>query len=138
MALLGGLCVLGAYYVYLPLPGTVSEPWRVMLLDAAFRAAQQTVSSLPPSGRRRWGACGEGRRRRGVLSAVVSRDPPRSVGESCRRRTDKLLLPLPGRGTIGWRCLLRLFRARPRLQWLRDVRLCLPLPPAVHRCLGHL
>ncbi|KAJ6660954.1 hypothetical protein lerEdw1_016974 [Lerista edwardsae] len=42
VALLGGLCVLGAYYVYVPLPGTVSEPWRVMLLDAAFRATQQT------------------------------------------------------------------------------------------------
>ncbi|KAF7242602.1 Neutral cholesterol ester hydrolase 1 [Varanus komodoensis] len=42
--LLAGLLALTAYYVYLPLPGTVSEPWRLMLLDASFRVAQQTCN----------------------------------------------------------------------------------------------
>ncbi|KAJ7324340.1 hypothetical protein JRQ81_017360 [Phrynocephalus forsythii] len=37
-----GLLALSAYYVYLPLPSTVSQPWRLMLLDAAFRVAQET------------------------------------------------------------------------------------------------
>uniref|UniRef100_A0A8D0FK40 Neutral cholesterol ester hydrolase 1 n=1 Tax=Strix occidentalis caurina TaxID=311401 RepID=A0A8D0FK40_STROC len=41
--LLPALAALSAYYVYLPLPGTVSEPWKLMLLDATFRAVQQTV-----------------------------------------------------------------------------------------------
>ncbi|XP_042194906.1 neutral cholesterol ester hydrolase 1 [Callorhinchus milii] len=36
-ALLSGLT---AYYVYRPLPGTVSEPWKLMLLDAVFRGVQ--------------------------------------------------------------------------------------------------
>ncbi|KAM7108155.1 LOW QUALITY PROTEIN: neutral cholesterol ester hydrolase 1 [Ciconia maguari] len=40
--LLTALAALAAYYVYLPLPGTVSDPWKLMLLDATFRAAQQT------------------------------------------------------------------------------------------------
>uniref|UniRef100_A0A803TS44 Neutral cholesterol ester hydrolase 1 n=1 Tax=Anolis carolinensis TaxID=28377 RepID=A0A803TS44_ANOCA len=41
---LAGLLALGAYYVYLPLPGTVSQPWRLMALDAAFRVAQDTCN----------------------------------------------------------------------------------------------
>ncbi|NXR07640.1 NCEH1 hydrolase, partial [Semnornis frantzii] len=40
--LLTALAVLAAYYVYLPLPGTLSDPWKLMLLDATFRATQQT------------------------------------------------------------------------------------------------
>ncbi|KAL8188029.1 UNVERIFIED_CONTAM: hypothetical protein K2H54_059699 [Gekko kuhli] len=43
VVLLAGLFAFTAYYVYLPLPSTVSEPWRLMLLDASFRAAQQTT-----------------------------------------------------------------------------------------------
>ncbi|XP_038597208.1 neutral cholesterol ester hydrolase 1 [Tachyglossus aculeatus] len=33
--------VLAAYYVYIPLPSTISNPWKLMLLDATFRTAQQ-------------------------------------------------------------------------------------------------
>ncbi|XP_014794319.1 PREDICTED: neutral cholesterol ester hydrolase 1 [Calidris pugnax] len=40
--LLPALAALSAYYVYLPLPGTLSDPWKLMLLDATFRAVQQT------------------------------------------------------------------------------------------------
>uniref|UniRef100_A0A8B9TRC0 Neutral cholesterol ester hydrolase 1 n=1 Tax=Anas platyrhynchos TaxID=8839 RepID=A0A8B9TRC0_ANAPL len=40
--LLPALAALSAYYVYLPLPGTVSDSWKLMLLDATFRAVQQT------------------------------------------------------------------------------------------------
>lgn len=32
-----------AYYVYLPLPSGVSEPWKLMLLDALFRSFMQAV-----------------------------------------------------------------------------------------------
>ncbi|XP_036410112.1 neutral cholesterol ester hydrolase 1a [Megalops cyprinoides] len=32
------LAALTAYYVYIPLPSTVSEPWKLMLLDAVFRS----------------------------------------------------------------------------------------------------
>ncbi|KAM7160061.1 neutral cholesterol ester hydrolase 1 [Macrochelys suwanniensis] len=39
--LLTALVALTAYYVYLPLPSTVSDPWKLMLLDATFRATQQ-------------------------------------------------------------------------------------------------
>uniref|UniRef100_A0A8C0H000 Neutral cholesterol ester hydrolase 1 n=1 Tax=Chelonoidis abingdonii TaxID=106734 RepID=A0A8C0H000_CHEAB len=35
--LLTALVALTAYYVYLPLPSTVSDPWKLMLLDATFR-----------------------------------------------------------------------------------------------------
>uniref|UniRef100_A0A671YBP4 Neutral cholesterol ester hydrolase 1 n=1 Tax=Sparus aurata TaxID=8175 RepID=A0A671YBP4_SPAAU len=35
-----------AYYVYLPLPSGVSEPWKLMLLDALFRSFLQLVSML--------------------------------------------------------------------------------------------
>lgn len=45
--LLPALAALSAYYVYLPLPGTVSDPWKLMLLDATFRAVQQTVRQRP-------------------------------------------------------------------------------------------
>ncbi|XP_036378219.1 neutral cholesterol ester hydrolase 1-like isoform X1 [Megalops cyprinoides] len=31
------LAVVFAYYVYTPLPSTISDPWKLMLLDAAFR-----------------------------------------------------------------------------------------------------
>ncbi|NWW22436.1 NCEH1 hydrolase, partial [Falcunculus frontatus] len=40
--LLPALAALSAYYVYVPLPGAVSDPWKLMLLDATFRAVQQT------------------------------------------------------------------------------------------------
>ncbi|XP_054022549.1 neutral cholesterol ester hydrolase 1 [Dryobates pubescens] len=40
--LLTALAALAAYYVYLPLPSTLSDPWKLMLLDATFRATQQT------------------------------------------------------------------------------------------------
>ncbi|KAG8511465.1 Neutral cholesterol ester hydrolase 1 [Galemys pyrenaicus] len=43
--LLTALVALVAYYVYIPLPGSVSDPWKLMLLDATFRIAQQ-VSNL--------------------------------------------------------------------------------------------
>uniref|UniRef100_A0A2I2Z7T5 Neutral cholesterol ester hydrolase 1 n=1 Tax=Gorilla gorilla gorilla TaxID=9595 RepID=A0A2I2Z7T5_GORGO len=39
--LLTALVALAAYYVYIPLPGSVSDPWKLMLLDATFRGAQQ-------------------------------------------------------------------------------------------------
>ncbi|XP_072264218.1 neutral cholesterol ester hydrolase 1 [Pyxicephalus adspersus] len=39
-ALITALTALGAYYVYTPLPSTLSEPWKLMLLDATFRCAQ--------------------------------------------------------------------------------------------------
>ncbi|XP_012591860.2 neutral cholesterol ester hydrolase 1 isoform X1 [Microcebus murinus] len=43
--LLTALVALAAYYVYIPLPSSVSDPWKLMLLDATFRGAQQ-VSDL--------------------------------------------------------------------------------------------
>ncbi|XP_006890409.1 PREDICTED: neutral cholesterol ester hydrolase 1 isoform X2 [Elephantulus edwardii] len=43
--LLAALVALAAYYVYIPLPGSIADPWRLMLLDATFRGAQQ-VSHL--------------------------------------------------------------------------------------------
>ncbi|XP_006861906.1 PREDICTED: neutral cholesterol ester hydrolase 1 isoform X1 [Chrysochloris asiatica] len=43
--LLTALVALAAYYVYIPLPNAVSDPWKLMLLDATFRGAQQ-VSNL--------------------------------------------------------------------------------------------
>lgn len=42
---LTALVALAAYYIYIPLPSSVSEPWKLMLLDATFRGAQQ-VSNL--------------------------------------------------------------------------------------------
>ncbi|XP_040284178.1 neutral cholesterol ester hydrolase 1 [Bufo bufo] len=38
--LLAALTALTAYYVYTPLPSTLAEPWKLMLLDATFRLAQ--------------------------------------------------------------------------------------------------
>lgn len=32
-----------AYYVYLPLPSGVAEPWKLMLLDALFRSFTHAV-----------------------------------------------------------------------------------------------
>ncbi|XP_059247520.1 neutral cholesterol ester hydrolase 1 isoform X1 [Mustela nigripes] len=43
--LLTALVALVAYYIYIPLPSAVSDPWKLMLLDATFRSAQQ-VSNL--------------------------------------------------------------------------------------------
>uniref|UniRef100_A0A2K5QNH5 Neutral cholesterol ester hydrolase 1 n=2 Tax=Cebus imitator TaxID=2715852 RepID=A0A2K5QNH5_CEBIM len=43
--LLAALVALAAYYIYIPLPSSVSDPWKLMLLDATFRGAQQ-VSNL--------------------------------------------------------------------------------------------
>ncbi|XP_058151314.1 neutral cholesterol ester hydrolase 1 [Dasypus novemcinctus] len=43
--LLTALVALAAYYVYIPLPSSMSEPWKLMLLDATFRSTQQ-VSNL--------------------------------------------------------------------------------------------
>ncbi|KAM4695076.1 LOW QUALITY PROTEIN: neutral cholesterol ester hydrolase 1 [Discoglossus pictus] len=39
-ALLTALTALTAYYVYTPLPNTLAEPWKLMLMDATFRCAQ--------------------------------------------------------------------------------------------------
>lgn len=43
--LLAGALLLSAaaYYVYLPLPSGVSEPWKLMLLDALFRSFMRAV-----------------------------------------------------------------------------------------------
>lgn len=41
-----------AYYVYLPLPSGVSEPWKLMLLDALFRSFMQAVRAGGCSDRR--------------------------------------------------------------------------------------
>nr|XP_014346924.1 PREDICTED: neutral cholesterol ester hydrolase 1 [Latimeria chalumnae] len=40
LALVALCTALAAYYVYIPLPSSLSEPWKLMLLDATFRAAQ--------------------------------------------------------------------------------------------------
>lgn len=45
--LLTALVALAAYYVYIPLPSSVSDPWKLMLLDATFRGAQQVVRRSP-------------------------------------------------------------------------------------------
>lgn len=37
-----------AYYIYIPLPDAIQEPWRLMMLDAALRTTMSLVSS------RRW------------------------------------------------------------------------------------
>lgn len=39
--LLPVLAALSTYYIYLLLPSTVSDAWKLMLLDATFRAVQQ-------------------------------------------------------------------------------------------------
>lgn len=43
-----------AYYVYLPLPSGVSEPWKLMLLDALFRSFLQAVRAEGCAGRAGW------------------------------------------------------------------------------------
>ncbi|XP_045153456.1 neutral cholesterol ester hydrolase 1 isoform X2 [Echinops telfairi] len=43
--LLTALVALAAYYIYIPLPEAMGDPWKLMLLDATFRGAQQ-VSNL--------------------------------------------------------------------------------------------
>uniref|UniRef100_A0A3P9QH36 Neutral cholesterol ester hydrolase 1 n=1 Tax=Poecilia reticulata TaxID=8081 RepID=A0A3P9QH36_POERE len=40
------LLAAAAYYVYLPLPSGVSEPWKLMLLDALFRSFIDAAHSL--------------------------------------------------------------------------------------------
>uniref|UniRef100_A0A8C5ME53 Uncharacterized protein n=1 Tax=Leptobrachium leishanense TaxID=445787 RepID=A0A8C5ME53_9ANUR len=39
-ALITAVAAFTAYYVYSPMPSTVSERWKLMLLDAIFRCAQ--------------------------------------------------------------------------------------------------
>lgn len=41
-----------AYYVYLPLPSGVAEPWKLMLLDALFRSFTHAVRLARREGRR--------------------------------------------------------------------------------------
>uniref|UniRef100_A0A8D0L965 Neutral cholesterol ester hydrolase 1 n=1 Tax=Sphenodon punctatus TaxID=8508 RepID=A0A8D0L965_SPHPU len=43
---LAALAALTAYYVYLPLPSTVSDPWQLMALDATFRTAQHLCNLI--------------------------------------------------------------------------------------------
>ncbi|KAI2532467.1 neutral cholesterol ester hydrolase 1 [Homo sapiens] len=52
--LLTALVALAAYYVYIPLPGSVSDPWKLMLLDATFRGAQQVKSGIMMSCVQQW------------------------------------------------------------------------------------
>lgn len=33
-----------AYYIYIPLPDAIQEPWRLMMLDAALRTTMALVS----------------------------------------------------------------------------------------------
>lgn len=33
-----------AYYIYIPLPDAIQEPWRLMVLDAALRTTMALVS----------------------------------------------------------------------------------------------
>ncbi|ELK29954.1 Neutral cholesterol ester hydrolase 1 [Myotis davidii] len=40
---LTALVALAAYYIYIPLPSSLSDPWKLMLLDATFRGAQQVA-----------------------------------------------------------------------------------------------
>ncbi|XP_063162509.1 neutral cholesterol ester hydrolase 1 [Candoia aspera] len=44
VVLLAGWLALTAYYVYLPLPSTVSESWYLMMMNAFFRLVQQSCS----------------------------------------------------------------------------------------------
>nr|XP_044986181.1 neutral cholesterol ester hydrolase 1 isoform X2 [Jaculus jaculus] len=43
---LAALLALLAYYVYIPLPRSISDPWKLMLLDAVFRSAQQVSNTI--------------------------------------------------------------------------------------------
>uniref|UniRef100_A0A8I3WJR7 Neutral cholesterol ester hydrolase 1 n=1 Tax=Callithrix jacchus TaxID=9483 RepID=A0A8I3WJR7_CALJA len=44
--LLAALVALAAYYIYIPLPSSISDPWKLMLLDATFRGAQQVSNMI--------------------------------------------------------------------------------------------
>lgn len=37
------LSIAAAYYFYLPLPSTISEPWKLMLMDAVIRGSMHLV-----------------------------------------------------------------------------------------------
>lgn len=37
------LTVALAYYVYIPLPDAIQEPWKLMMLDAGFRTTMHLV-----------------------------------------------------------------------------------------------
>uniref|UniRef100_A0A671PZF3 Uncharacterized protein n=1 Tax=Sinocyclocheilus anshuiensis TaxID=1608454 RepID=A0A671PZF3_9TELE len=37
------LSVATAYYIYLPLPSTISEPWKLMYVDALIRGMMKLV-----------------------------------------------------------------------------------------------
>ncbi|KAM4624769.1 neutral cholesterol ester hydrolase 1a [Polymixia lowei] len=41
VVVLFSLTVAVAYYIYIPLPAAIQEPWKLMLLDATFRASMQ-------------------------------------------------------------------------------------------------
>lgn len=38
------LSIAAAYYIYLPLPSTISEPWKLMFMDAILRGVMHVVS----------------------------------------------------------------------------------------------
>uniref|UniRef100_A0A667Z8P8 Neutral cholesterol ester hydrolase 1 n=1 Tax=Myripristis murdjan TaxID=586833 RepID=A0A667Z8P8_9TELE len=40
------LTLAAAYYIYIPLPDAIQEPWKLMLLDAGFRATMKVVRNL--------------------------------------------------------------------------------------------
>lgn len=121
--LLPALAALSAYYVYLPLPGTVSDPWKLMLLDATFRAVQQTVRQRPgpapgsgeadrlppppPSPRRTRPSAGGGWKRR-PRPRVAMCTPRRAGGGS------RIALPHPSRSPRGPRGNRPIRRAAPQ------------------------
>ncbi len=37
------LSIAAAYYIYLPLPSTISEPWKLMIVDALIRGTMKLV-----------------------------------------------------------------------------------------------
>lgn len=43
-----------AYYIYIPLPDAIQEPWRLMLLDAGLRTTMNLVSLALTADARRW------------------------------------------------------------------------------------
>lgn len=38
------LSIAAAYYIYLPLPSTISEPWKLMFMDSILRGVMHVVS----------------------------------------------------------------------------------------------
>uniref|UniRef100_A0A674B291 Neutral cholesterol ester hydrolase 1 n=1 Tax=Salmo trutta TaxID=8032 RepID=A0A674B291_SALTR len=68
------LSVAAAYYVYTPLPSTVSEPWKLILLDALFRSFIHAVGLTVCEG------CGLGKHLRIVIEPWSS--PTVSVTDS--------------------------------------------------------